>query len=282
MTEELVFEGGGGVVYMPTVAMAAWQREYVIADTFKDEDEESWVFVPKTSRCNCKLFRVQHNADDPSHELAQVVDEKKCVLFPLRPMQNGEELTFDYFGQDNMVSSGSCHDSSAECSVSLTSSNDSQVVLTGAGQKTEMRLNAILESKFSKLADQSSLDPSSLAPSSLLGPIILGPIILEPIILAPIIHTWHDIILGQNLVTASNSFLMCCKLSLRRCARICNVGLRYFSSTSSRQSTEQCLHICVAIAATSAFGNTSNMRDAIFVGFFATWACNDCWLTNLC
>ena len=52
------------------------------------------------------------------------------------------------------MSSGSCHES-AECSasLSLTSSNDSQVVLTGVGQKTEMRLNAILENKFTQLMD---------------------------------------------------------------------------------------------------------------------------------
>ena len=90
------------VMHLPASAMAAWQREYAIQDTFL----EGWVFVTDSSRCTCKLFRVQHNRDNPTHELAQI-NETKYVLCPLRPMHLGEDLTFDYFGKDDIVSSGS-------------------------------------------------------------------------------------------------------------------------------------------------------------------------------
>ena len=131
--------------------MKVWQREYAIEDTFAAG--EKWVFVPDSPACVCKLFRVQHDSEDPTHELAQI-NERKCVLCPLRALKKGEELTFDYFGEDtDIVSSASAHDSSTEYSQSLSSSADSsaQVVLTGIGTQTEGRLLATLESRVKAL-----------------------------------------------------------------------------------------------------------------------------------
>ena len=99
-TEELAFEGPH-VLHVSAQAMRSWQREYAIQDTFTD----GMVFVPNTPSCVCKLFRVQHDEDDPTHELSQI-DANKCVLVPLRKIKKGGELTFDYFGsEDDMVSS---------------------------------------------------------------------------------------------------------------------------------------------------------------------------------
>ena len=94
--------GGSPSVYMFVfrVDVMPWQQEYAIQDTFED----GMVFVPDSPSCVYKLFRVHHCDDDPTHELAQV-DANKCVLVPLRRMRPGEELTFDYFGRDDMVSS---------------------------------------------------------------------------------------------------------------------------------------------------------------------------------
>ena len=47
--------------------MQPWQKEYAIADTFN----KGVVFVPDSSSCVCKLFRVQHDDEDPTHEPAQ-------------------------------------------------------------------------------------------------------------------------------------------------------------------------------------------------------------------
>ena len=91
-TEELAFEGPH-VLHVKADSIDTWQREYAIQDTFTD----GMVFVPDTPSCICKLFRVQHDAEDPTHELAQI-NADKCVLVSLRKIRKGGELTFDYFG----------------------------------------------------------------------------------------------------------------------------------------------------------------------------------------
>jgi len=154
-TEELVFEGPH-VLHVQADTIQTWQRAYAIEDTFKD----GMVFVPDTPACICKLFRVQHDEDDPTHELAQI-DADRCVLVPLRKMRKGGELTFDYFGsEDDMVSSATvCADSSTDPdhSLSLSSSQSvggSQVVLTGNGTATTARLMAMLEARFNKIGSE--------------------------------------------------------------------------------------------------------------------------------
>jgi len=63
------------------------------------------VFVPATPACECRLFRVQHNAITPSHALVHVKGEK-CMLVPLGPMVCGAEITFDYFAADAVCGGG--------------------------------------------------------------------------------------------------------------------------------------------------------------------------------
>ena len=75
--------------------MQLWQREYCIQDTFNEDK----VFVPSTPAFLCKLFRVQHNADEPTHELAQI-DPETCVLVALRKLGPDTEITFDYFRRE--------------------------------------------------------------------------------------------------------------------------------------------------------------------------------------
>lgn len=140
--------------------MEPWQHDYAITDTFSEDQ----VFVPSTPACLCRLFRVQHDGNNPSHELAQV-DAEKCVLVPLRPLSKGEEITFDYFGreEDELVSSYPVTDSSTEGSQSLSLSSqsidgDSQVVLTGNGVTTTARLLRILEDKFKKIDGEEVCD----------------------------------------------------------------------------------------------------------------------------
>ena len=129
-----------------------WQKEYAIEDTF----DTNMVFVPRTPACRCKLFRVQHDDENPTHELAQI-DKEKCVLVPLGPLEAGQELTFDYFGreEDLLVSSAPEEDSStSECSQSLSAESaggGSQVVLTGNGVTTTARLLTIMENRFTQL-----------------------------------------------------------------------------------------------------------------------------------
>ena len=129
-----------------------WQKEYAIEDTF----DTNMVFVPRTPACVCKLFRVQHDPDNPTHELAQV-NKQKCVLVPLGALKADQELTFNYFGreEDLLISSTPETDSSTcECSQSLSAESaigGSQVVLTGNGVTTSDRLYAIMEKRFSKL-----------------------------------------------------------------------------------------------------------------------------------
>ena len=75
--------------------MQLWQREYCIQDTFNKDK----VFVPANPLFLCKLFRVQHNADEPTHELAQI-DPETCVLVSLRKLGPDSEITFDYFRRE--------------------------------------------------------------------------------------------------------------------------------------------------------------------------------------
>ena len=46
-----------------------------------------------------RLFRVQHDTVNPTHELAQI-DEETCVLVPLRKIYPDSEITFGYFGRE--------------------------------------------------------------------------------------------------------------------------------------------------------------------------------------
>lgn len=151
-TEELAFTGPH-VMHVSYDQIMPWQREYAIQDTF----QEGMVFVPDNPSLVCKLFRVQHCAHDPTHELAQV-DKNKCVLVPLRRMRPGEELTFDYFGTDEMVSSCTvCPDSSTDPDHTLSLSSQSvgsQVVLTGNGIATTTRLLAKLEARVKMIGDE--------------------------------------------------------------------------------------------------------------------------------
>ena len=155
-TEELTFEGPH-VLHIAYRDMEPWQKDYAIADTFKD----GMVFAPDSPSCVCKLFRVQHDDKDPSHELAQRTADK-CVLVPLRKIAMGGELTFDYFGseEEDMISSSTVlADSSTdpEHSFSLSSSQSvggSQVVLTGNGLATTARLMALLEDKMEELGGE--------------------------------------------------------------------------------------------------------------------------------
>ena len=151
-TEELTFTGPPHVMHVPFAEIMPWQQDYAIEDTFAD----GMVFVPDSPSCVCKLFRVQHCDDDPTHELAQV-DANKCVLVPLRRMRPGEELTFDYFGRDDMVSSCTvCPDSSTDPdhTLSLSSQSVGEVALTGNGIATTTRLLAKLEARVKMLGDQ--------------------------------------------------------------------------------------------------------------------------------
>ena len=141
------------MLHVPVDKVKSWQQEYAIEDTFNDR----MVFVPDSPSCVCKLFRVQHCEDDPSHELAQI-DAEKCVLVPLRRMRPGEELTFDYFGRDDMVSSCTvCADSSTDPDHTLSLSSQSvgeEVALTGNGIATTTRLLARLEARVNMIGDQ--------------------------------------------------------------------------------------------------------------------------------
>ena len=123
-----------------------WSTEYAIEDSFKND----MVFVPAAPHCFCKLFRVQHDDDDPTHELAQI-DSARVVLVPLRELEAHAELTFDYWGAEkDFVSSGTVNDSSTTCSQSLSGS--SQVVaLTGNGKQTTAQLMADMETRMSQL-----------------------------------------------------------------------------------------------------------------------------------
>ena len=152
-TDELAFTGPPHVMHVSYDQIQTWQREYAIQDTFQD----GMVFVPDSPSCVCKLFRVQHCADDPTHELAQV-SKDKCVLVPLRRMRPGEELTFDYFGTDEMLSSCTvCPDSSTDPDHTLSLSSQSfgsEVTLTGNGIATTTRLLAKLEARVKMIGDE--------------------------------------------------------------------------------------------------------------------------------
>ena len=91
-TEELEFKSDH-VQHVIASDMQLWQREYSIQDTFNPAK----VFVPSTPGCVCRLFRVQHDAVDPTHELAQI-DAETCVLVSLRKLGPDTEITYDYFG----------------------------------------------------------------------------------------------------------------------------------------------------------------------------------------
>ena len=143
-------------MHVPLKQILPWQREYAILDSFQD----GMVFVPDSPSSVCKLFRVQHCAKDSTHELAQV-DEKKCVLVPLRSMRKGEELTFDYFGTDEMVSSGTVEDSTTDVDHSLGLSSQSagaEVALTGNSTATTTRLLEKLEARAKMIGDAEVLE----------------------------------------------------------------------------------------------------------------------------
>lgn len=94
-TEELQFKGDH-VKHVIASDIQPWQRVYSIQDTFNPAK----VFVPATPTCVCRLFRVQHDAVDPTHELAQI-DAETCVLVSLRKLRPDTEITYDYFGHEN-------------------------------------------------------------------------------------------------------------------------------------------------------------------------------------
>ena len=155
-TEELTF-AGPHVLHIALEDMEPWQKEYAIQDIF----EAGMVFVPDTPSCVCKLFRVQHDGNDPTHELAQR-DAKTCVLVPLRHIIKGGEITFDYFGreEEDMISSSTVlADSSTDPdhSLSLSSSQSvggSQIELTGNGIGTTARLLSLLEKRLTKIGEE--------------------------------------------------------------------------------------------------------------------------------
>ena len=101
-TEDLVFDGAG-VQHILSSQQKRWQLQgnYSIEDQY----EKGYVFVPATPACECRLFRVQHNAITPSHALVHVKGEK-CMLVPLGPMVCGAEITFDYFAADAVCGGG--------------------------------------------------------------------------------------------------------------------------------------------------------------------------------
>ena len=86
-TEDFVF-GGPHVQHILCSKQSRWQLDgnYSIADRW----DVGYIFVPKTSQCHYKLFRVQHQESDPSHALVQEEDEK-YMLVSIRPMGREEQ-----------------------------------------------------------------------------------------------------------------------------------------------------------------------------------------------
>ena len=81
--------------------LASKQEKWQVEGNYSIEDihNPGYVFVPSTPQCWCKLFRAQHQESNASHALIHVEGEK-CMLVPLRSMQKGEEVTFNYFAGD--------------------------------------------------------------------------------------------------------------------------------------------------------------------------------------
>ena len=91
LTERLTFSGEG-VQCVRTDELHNWQHEYKIMH----RNRSGWWFVPRTRAITCVLFRIQHSAKSPSHFLLQSPTDEFCSLISLRPLRNGEELTYDY------------------------------------------------------------------------------------------------------------------------------------------------------------------------------------------
>ena len=132
-------EDNDEVLLIKASDMQEWQREYAIGDIF----DRTMVFVPATRAIDCKLFRANHDPDDPSYWCYQL-ERGICVFYPLKQMDPGGDITFDYFGGDADSTPSNSQ------SLSLSSLSGSPDVLTGNGKTTTAELFRGIEERWRK------------------------------------------------------------------------------------------------------------------------------------
>lgn len=151
---------GPGVMRVQSNSVEEWQEAYQIMD----RERPGWCYVPATREIKCKLFRMQHNNENPSHFLSQTKDDKHPVWICMRPLGSGHELTFDY-GEGYMEAlltqkSESTDASELNVSVAITPGSVAPVILDESGNAImgKARYEHTVQNLWGKAAAYDRLD----------------------------------------------------------------------------------------------------------------------------